>query len=33
MFAALLVLAILGAGLNAAVRSLEQYVLKSWRGR
>ena len=33
MFAALLVLAILGAGLNAAVRTLERYLLKTWRGR
>jgi NitT/TauT family transport system permease protein len=33
MFAALLVLAILGAGLNAAVRVLERRILQSWRGR
>jgi NitT/TauT family transport system permease protein len=33
MFAALLVLAILGAGLNAGVRSLERFLLKAWRGR
>ena len=33
MFAALLVLAILGAGLNAGVRRLEQILLKTWRGR
>ena len=33
MFAALVVLAILGAGLNAAMRQLEARLLKSWRGR
>lgn len=33
MFAALFVLAILGAGLNALVRRVEQSLLKSWRGR
>jgi NitT/TauT family transport system permease protein len=33
MFAALLVLAILGAGLNAGMRQLEHRLLKSWRGR
>jgi NitT/TauT family transport system permease protein len=33
MFAALLVLAILGAGLNAGVRALERFLLKAWRGR
>ncbi len=33
MFAALLVLAILGAGLNAAVRALERRFLQAWRGR
>jgi NitT/TauT family transport system permease protein len=33
MFAALLVLAILGAGLNAAMRRVETRLLKSWRGR
>ena len=32
MFAALLVLAILGAGLNALVRTLERRLLKTWRG-
>lgn len=33
MFAALLVLAFLGAGLNAAVRMIERGLLKTWRGR
>ncbi len=33
MFAALLVLAILGTGLNAGVRGLERRLLKVWRGR
>ena len=33
MFAALLVLAILGAAVNAGVRRLEQTLLKTWRGR
>ena len=33
MFAALLVLAILGAGLNAIVRLLERRLLQAWQGR
>jgi NitT/TauT family transport system permease protein len=33
MFAALLVLAILGAGLNAGMRILERRLLQAWRGR
>ena len=33
MFAALLVLAILGVGLNAIVRTIERHLLNTWRGR
>ena len=33
MFAALLVLAVMGAGLHAALNLAERYILKQWRGR
>ena len=33
MFAAVLVLGVLGAGLNAAVAALEKYLLARWLGR